>query len=490
MEGNLKSKIAGGMKWTGLESFVNTGLGFLIGIVIARRLSPSDYGVMGMLTIFLAISNTFLNSGISQALIQKKDVNDDDLSTAIFFNLAVGVCFYIILFFIAPFIAEFYRQPILTPVTRVTGLTLILTALCMVQNAILSIRLDFRSKARNTLTALIVSGVAAMIMAYAGFGVWTLVWQGIISLVTMCVLLWVHTNWHPGLSFKKKSFKALFGFGSKHLASGLIDTVYSNISTLVIGKFYQATDLGYYTRASSTSSLPGNFIMGIIQKVNYPVLSKLQDDRAALLSVYSVLLRTPLFIVYPCIAGMAALAWPLTEVLLGIRWLPSATMMIILCLGCLFNPLTSVNLNLLYVKGRTDLVLKLELIKKPIAFAMIMVAIPMGIYGMCLSISLYNFIAFCFNCHYTGKILNYGFKRQIMDVLPIMGYCVLMAGTVLLTTYWLPYAWLKLLVGIPVGIVVYLFVARLNRDVTLQSLVNNIVQKSPKLSWLNCLVIQ
>ncbi len=206
--------------------------------------------------------------------------------------------------------------------------------------------------------------------------------------------------------------------------------------------------------------------------------------------MYSILLRAPLFLIFPILFGMAALAWPLIEVLLGERWLPSAGMLIIACFGCLSSPLSNVNLNLLYVKGRTDLVLKLELMKKSIAFIMIIAAIPTGIYGMCTAMALYNYVAFCFNCHYTGKILDYGLKKQVEDVLPILLYSVVMSACIVGATVWLPYAWLKLLVGIPVGIVVYLFVARLNRDVTLQSLVNNIVQKSPKLSWLNCLVIQ
>ena len=488
MDNNMKRKIAGGMKWSSIESFGTTGMSFVISIIIARRLIPADYGVMGMLTIFLALSNTFLNSGISSALIQKKDVNNDDYSTAFYFNMMVGIGLYGILYFAAPFIAEFYNQPILTPVTRVISTTLIISALSMVQGTILSIKLDFRSKARNSLVSVIFSGIAGIIMAYNGFGVWALVWQGVLSGIIMMVLLWYYSSWKPSFTFKKKSFKALFGFGSKHLVSSTINTIYDNLSTIVIGKVYQASDLGYYTRANSISTLPGSFIMNTIQKVNYPVLAKLQDDNVALLSMYSILLRAPLFLIFPILFGMAALAWPLIEVLLGERWLPSAGMLIIACFGCLSSPLSNVNLNLLYVKGRTDLVLKLELMKKPIAFIMIIAAIPTGIYGMCTAMALYNYVAFCFNCHYTGKILNYGLKKQVMDILPILLYSLCMAACVVVATIWLPYAWLKLMVGIPVGIIIYIMLAKFNNDKTLMSLAGNVLTRFPSIRVLNYIV--
>ncbi|MDE6023652.1 MAG: oligosaccharide flippase family protein, partial [Muribaculaceae bacterium] len=259
----------------------------------------------------------------------------------------------------------------------------------------------------------------------------------------------------------------LFSFGGKLLVSSLINNIYSNISTFIIGKAYQATDLGFYTRANQFSQLPTQTISNIVVKVNYPILAQVQDDNAKLINAYKTLLRTPVFILYPILFGLAILARPFIEVLLGDKWLQSASLIPILCCGNLWNPLTDINLNLLYVKGKTDLVLKLELIKKPIAFLMLIASVPFGLKGMCVAISLYNFIAFCFNCHYTGKILDYGFFKQVKSLLPILGYCIIMGAVVFGISSIFENPLFQLSAGILSGVLSYLTIALLAHDQSL-----------------------
>lgn len=481
MDSNTRSRVIKGFKWSSAQSFITQALQFFISIIIARRLLPSDYGILGMLAIFIGISSTFLNSGFGSALIQKKEATQEDFSTAFFFNVGMGILLYLLLFFCAPLIADFYSQPILVPVTRVYLLTLIINALNISQRARLSRRLDFKTSAVITIISLIISGLVGIVMAYNGYGVWALVWQGLTSSISYSIILWIKERWIPSLVFSKQSFNALFGFGCKILGSSLINSIYSNISTLIIGKTFQATDLGYFSRAQNFSTLPGNTLTNIVIGVNYPVLSRYQDNNAQLLANYKVLMLMPVFILFPVLFGMASLARPMIEVLIGNKWLESAPMIMILCAGCLWQPLTHINLNLLYVKGRTDLVLKLELIKKPIAFLMLLCAIPTGIYGMCVSIALYDFIAFSFNCYYTHKILDYGFWKQIKELMPILGYSAFMTCIVLIVTSPLSSNILKLMVGIPVGMVSYYLIARICNDQTLSSLRHLIIERIPVL---------
>lgn len=479
MDSNTKSKVVKGFKWSSAQSFITQALQFVISIIIARQLLPSDYGILGMLAIFIGISSTFLNSGFGSALIQKKEASQADFSTAFYFNVGMGIFLYLLLFFCAPLIADFYAQPILVPVTRVYLLTLIINALNISQRARLSRRLDFKTSAVITIISLVISGIVGIWLAYSGYGVWALVWQGIASSLSYSAILWIKEQWLPSLVFSKESFNALFGFGCKILGSSLINSIYSNISTLIIGKAFHATDLGYFSRAQNFSALPGNTLTNIVIGVNYPVLSRYQDDNEQLLANYRVLMRVPVFILFPILFGMAILAHPMIEVLIGSKWLESAPMIMILCAGCLWQPLTHINLNLLYVKGRTDLVLRLELIKKPIAFLMLFSAIPFGIFGMCVSIALYDFVAFCFNCYYTHKLLNYGFWKQMKELLPILGYSAFMACIVWVVTTPIPDNILKLVIGIPIGVISYYLIARIFRDPSLQSLRTMIVGRIP-----------
>lgn len=464
MERATKHRAVSGMLWTGLERLGTQLIQFIIGILIARVLLPSDYGLLGMLTIFIGIAQTFIDSGFANALIQKKDRNQKDYTTVFYFSIGTGFIIYIIFFACAPFIAKFYDQPILTSTARAYMLTLIINSFSISQTAKLTIDLNFRIQAITSVVAIIISGAIGIALAYDGYGVWALVWQGISSSCVRTTLIWIGSKWLPLISFSKQSFKRLFSFGSKLLASSLINNIYGNISTLIIGKAFRSSDLGFFTRAQQFCQLPTQTITNIVVKVNYPILSQLQDDNAKLIEAYKSLLRTPVFILYPILFGLAILSEPVIQVLLGDNWIPTASLIPILCFGYLWEPLTHINLNLLYVKGKTDLVLKLELIKKPIAFAMLFCSIPLGLKWMCCAISLYSLIAFSFNCYYTGKLLGFGFFKQIKSLSPIFLYCVIMGIATFGISMLFDSPIYKLSFGVFTGVIVYLTVSLIAHD--------------------------
>lgn len=461
---DVKSKAISGMAWTGIERLATQTIQFIIGIIIARILMPSDYGIVGMLAIFMAIAQTFLDSGFASALIQKKDRTDVDYSTVFYFNIVVSCVLYGVFYVSAPWIASFYNMPILNDVTRITTLSLIISGLTIVQQAKLTIDLKFRELAIASVFSVLLSGVCGIIMAYNGLGVWALVFQGLLSALSRTSILWLSSKWRPSFMFSIESFKRLFSFGSKLLCSGMINTIYNNLYTLVIGKAFNASEVGFYNRANQFATLPSATITQMVVNVNFPILSQMQDDNERLVKTYRKLLCAPLFILTPVLIGIAAVGYPLVEVILGEKWLPCVPYLQILCIGCLFNPLTHINLNLLYVKGRSDLVLKLELIKKPIGFLILFVSIPFGIWWMCFGAALYNFIAFVFNCYYTKKILNYGFFMQMRELANIFINGIIMG--MIITVIMSPFhnVCLKLIMGILSGAISYLLYAYFTKE--------------------------
>ena len=454
-EKNLKSSAVNGAIWTGVEKFSRQAVQFVIGIILARVLSPDDFGVIGMLAIFIAIAQTFTDSGLSSALIQKKDRTEVDCSTIFFFSIGVGVLFYLLLYATAPLIADFYNMPILTDVTRVVALSIILSGMTAVQNARLTIDLRFRTLSLIAIISMVVTGATGLALAYSGWGVWALVFQALAGQIVTSVCTWYCSRWMPKLEFSMTSFKQLWGFGSKLLVSGLINTIYGNLYTLVIGKKFSSAEVGFYNRGNHFALLPAQTVQDMAIKVNFPILAKMQDDDERLLGAYKKLLTVPLYILYPVLVCMAVTAEPLVIVLIGEKWLPCVPIMQVLCIGYMFSPLTHINLNLLYVKGRTDLVLKLEFIKKPIAFLILFASIPFGIIVMVIGKAIYEFIAFSFNCYYTGKILNYGEWKQLKLLLPTFINCAIMAAVIYLSMLPFTLPIVKLCVGVSVGLISY-----------------------------------
>lgn len=425
---DMKSKAASGLAWTSFEKVGQEVIQFVIGIIIARILAPEDFGVVGMTAIFLALANTIVDSGFGSALIQKKDRTEADYSTCFYFNILVGLAIYGILWIAAPWIADFYRTPILTDVVRVLGIAFIINSLSISQTARMTAEMQFRQMSVITIVAQLVTGLVGLVLAMTGWGVWALVFQQIASGAVRLIGMEIALKWVPSLQFSRQSLRHLFGFGSKILCSSIINTVYNNLYTLVIGRAFLPSDVGYYTRANQTAALPTNSLTQVVMKVAYPMMAQVQDDVERLRNAYTKFLRAQLFVIFPVLLGIAALAEPLFLVLLGEKWLPAVPLLQVLCLGMLFDPLTVINLNILYVKGRTDLVLRLELIKKPIAFLILFLSLNFGLMWLCAGRALYCLIAYAFNCYYTGRFIGMGFWRQIVIILPVLVRGVVMGA--------------------------------------------------------------
>ena len=403
------------MKWSAIGRFSTQGVGFVIGLILARLLSPSDYGIVGMIGIFIAIAQSFIDSGFSSALIRKNDRTEVDYSTAFYFNIIIGIASYGLLFLLAPLIADFFSTPILKDVVRVVSINLFLNSLTIVQTAKLTVALDFKAQAKVSLITTIISGVIGIAFAYNGYGVWALVYQSVASSLLRVILLWVITKWIPLLTFSNNSFKSLFSFGGKILVSGLLHTIYMNFITLVIGKFYTPKDLGFYSRGESLASLPSTNITSILQSVTYPILSKLQDDDGRLIAVYRKYIAMSSMIIFFGMCLLAALAKPIVLFILTEKWAEAIIYLQIFCFALMFDHLCQLNLNILYVKGRSDLVLRLEIIKKVISISMIICAIPFGVLAICIARALYSQIAVYINTYYTGKIFGLGYIAQVKD---------------------------------------------------------------------------
>lgn len=454
-EQTLKQATTKGLFWSSVERFSNQGVQFVFSIILARLLSPSDYGIIAMVTIFFAVAQSFVDSGFSNALVRKTDRVEEDLSTCFYFNIGVGIIAYIVLFLIAPLVANFYNQPILSPIIRITGLGVILNSLCVVQQALFTIKIDFKSQAKITLSATVISGIVGILLAYQGYGIWALVWQGVASSIVRMGLLWLMSKWRPRTGFSKSSFNYLFGYGSKLLASGLLDTIYNNIYPIVIGKFYNPAQLGNYSRALGWAQLPSANITSILQRVTFPVLSAIQDDSLRLQNSYRRLLKLSAFIVFPLMMGLAAIASPLIRVILTAKWDGCVLYLQILCFALMLYPIHAINLNLLQVKGRSDLFLRLEIIKKIIGVVILIITIPLGITAMCLGMVFSSIICLIVNTYYTSRFIDVGLLTQLKDLRIILINSLVMGGGIYILTSFIDIEGLKLVMGIVVGFLLY-----------------------------------
>ena len=456
----LKKQTISGVKWNAIGRFSTQGVSFVIGLLLARKLSPSDYGVVGMLSIFFAIAQTFIDSGFGSALIRKKDCSDEDFSTAFYFNIAVGIVSFITLFLSAPYIARFFDTPILLDVTRVLSVNLFINSLTIVQHAKLKAAIDFKSQAKVSLLSTLVSGGVGLSMAYLGFGVWSLVYQSVSLAIVRAILLWHMTQWRPQRVFSRESFQYLFGFGSKILSASLLHTVYANLTTILIGKFYTAKDLGYYSRGESLATLPSSNITSILQSVTYPILSKIQDDDARLIQAYRKYISMTSMVIFFGMCLLAALAKPFILTLLTEKWANSIIYLQVFCFAWMFDHLCALNLNILYVKGRTDLVLRLEIIKKIISITMIIASIPFGVLAICISRAIYTQIAVIINTYYTGKLYGLGYLDQVRDFIKYLLYSLVAVSPAFLLAYTSLNSIAVLIIGSLLACAIYLLLLR------------------------------
>ena len=467
---SLKQKTVSGIFWSSVDRFSVQGIQLVLKIIIANILLPDDFGLIGMLVIFMAVSRSFIDSGFSNALIRKQNRTEADFSTVFYFNIVVGLVFYLILFFTSPYIAAFYNAPILESLTKVVAINIIFNSLTVVQQARLTINLDFKTQTKASLLSVIISGIIGIGIAYKGFGVWALVAQSLIGGFISMAMLWIYSRWIPQKVFSISSFREMFSFGSKLLLSGLIDTIYNNIYTIVIGKKFSKADLGYYTHADSYTQFPSSNITGILQRVTFPVLSSIQDDDEKLRETYRKFLCLSAFIIFPLMIGLLAIADPLIRFILPDKWIGMILLLQILCLSQMWYPIHAINLNLLQVKGRSDLFLRLEIIKKVIGVSILCITIPIGIVAMCWGAVVCSLICLFINTYYTGKLIQVGYLKQMKDLLPILGNSFSMGIIVWGTTQLIHINILALIAGITIGAIYYYYFAHLTRSKELQEI--------------------
>lgn len=426
-EETLRGKTIKGARWSLIDNIANQGITFLVGLVLARLLTPEEYGLIGIITIFIAVFNSIVDSGFSNALIRKTDARDIDYNTVFITNLVVSVVLFFALFFSAPFIADFFSQPLLKPLSQVMASIVIINAFAIIQRTLLVKRIDFKTQTKISLISSITSGVIGIGMAFYGYGVWSLAGQQISRQLLNTIFLWVYARWYPKLQFSWNSFKELFGFGWKLLVSSLIDTVWKEIYQVVIGKCYSSATLGQYTRAQQFGSIFSSNLNSIIQRVSYPVLSSIQNDKERLKQAYRRVIKVTMLVTFTLMLGLAAVSKPMIQVLVGDQWLMAASLLPIICFQMMLYPLHSLNLNMLQVQGRSDLFLRLEIIKKCVAVIPILLGIFIDIYWMLWGSVCTGFFAYYLNSYYSGKYLNYSMMAQLKDILPSFGVAALMA---------------------------------------------------------------
>ena len=456
MAQSVRSQLLHGVAWNFIEKILIRGVSFFIGIILARLLSPSDYGLIGMLAVFISISNVFIEGGLAKALIQRQNCQDIDFSTAFVANVGISLVIYLIMYISAPRIADFYNEPILIDLTRILSLNFILGSFNIVQRAKMMAKVDFKSLAQINVISTIISGLFGILMAYLGSGVWALVGQILCSTIVLIILFPIYSRWEPSFKFSIASFRQLFGFGSKLMVTGVYSVVLNNISTICIGKFYRSQQLGFFTRASQFSELISTTSYEVIGNVTFPVLSELQNDKSRLVEVYRMSLFFTALIIFPIMILTTLLAKPMIIVLLTEKWLPCVVLIQWLCLARMFTPLSAINMNILNAVGRSDLFMKLDFSKLPLILLTFAITIPISVEAIVIGDFISTFLCFFINAYLPGRMFGYGAWEQIKDWRYIILSIVIMAGAVNLILYFMTNVWLQLIVGGLVGMLVYI----------------------------------
>lgn len=480
MQGSLKGKTIHGVIWSLIDNVSSSGVIFFVGIILARLLTPEEYGVMAMVSIFIAISNSIIDSGFSSALIRKVKVKPIEYNTVFYFNLLISILLYICLFFISPFIALFFREPILCEVMRVIGLILIINALSIIPYTIFVREINFKTQTIISLIAFVGSGVIGVWMAFSGQGVWSLVGQQLGRQCLNTLFLWFFCHWKPTVSFSMTAFKEMFGFGSKLLLSGLLDTIYKDIYYIVIGRCFSSSILGQYTRAKQFSMVFSTNLTTVVQRVSFPVLSSIQDDSIRLREAYRKVIKSTMLVSFACMLGLAAIAKPLLILLISDKWLPAVYFLQIVCFSNMLYPLHAINLNILKVKGRSDVFLKLEVIKKVLAIFPILVGVYLGIEMMLWGSVIISVISYFLNAYYSASLINYSVYEQLKDIFPSfivsLGVGFLMWSISLLSISYYLMLIIQLSTGFILAYLIYNWL-RLDEFLEIKSIANNYVKK-------------
>ncbi|PST83262.1 flippase [Pedobacter yulinensis] len=417
---SLKEKTVAALAWALSQQLGAQFINLAVNILLARMLLPAAFGMIAMLTVFIQVASSLLDSGLTSSLIRDPKVAQADYSTVFFFNIGGAAVAYGLVFISAPLVQEFYAQAGLAPVLRVYALVFVLNALFSVQNARLTRQMDFKTQMAMQVPSVFAAGLVGLLLAYLGFGVWSLVWMNLCIAFLLALLHWKFSSWRPSWVFSAVSFRKHFRFGYKMTLTGLLEIVYRNVYVLLIGKFYNAVQLGYYARADALSQLPVASISTVIGKVTYPMFSEIQDDHPRLKQLYKKIMQQVIFWNAPVLVCLALVAKPLIVVLLTERWLPAVPYFQILALAGVLYPMHAYNLNILKVKGRSDLVLRLEIIKKVFCVAGIAMVLPFGIYGLLYFQLAFSILGYYINSVYSGRLIGYAAAEQIADMLPVL----------------------------------------------------------------------
>lgn len=450
MEESLKEKTIKGTFWSAADAFLGQGVTFLIGIILARMLTPAEYGLIGIVLIFTIILSGVVDSGFSNALIRKKDTTDDDYNTMFITNMAMSIAVFLLLFILAPFIAQFFGHEELIDLCRVMGLILIIQALSITQTTILTKQIDFKTKAKASLISAIASGVVGIGMAYADLGVWALVGQQISRNLFYTVVLWILVHWWPKFSFNKDSFHYMWGFGWKLMASGILNNTWNQLYQVVVGKFYTADTLGQYTRSKEYANIFSSNLTAIIQRVSYPALAEVQGDTERMVMAYRKIIKITMFVTAVSMINIGAISEPLIFCLIGPQWGEAASYLPLICLSMVLYPLHSINLNMLLIQGRSDIFFVLEIIKKIIGVVPLLLGIFVNIYWMLWGVIVIGVISFFLNSYYAGKKLNYSSWMQLKDISASFAVSFIVA----LTMFFLKYLPMSYWIILPLQLIV------------------------------------
>lgn len=457
----LKKEATAGLVWTFSQQFGNQLISFVVSIILARLLLPAEFGLIGMIAIFVGVGNALLNAGLTQSLIRSKDLDQEDYSTVFFYNLASSIVIYILIFFTSPWISDFYDQPILKDIVRLYCISFIIFAFSAVQQAKLTKSMNFKTQTLIAIPSTIVGGVVGVVMAYMGYGVWSLVWYELISSSLRSMQFWVYSSWKPDLVFNVKKFKEHFNFGYKITLSSLIGKIFENSFIIIIGRYFSASQVGFYTRADTMKNLPVMNISMALHKVTYPLFSGIQNDNVRLKDIYQRLMKMVIYIVAPIMIFSAILAVPIFRFLLTEKWLPAVPYFQILCITGILYPLHNYNLNLLIVKGRSDLFLKLTVIKNFLLIIGIIIGVQFGIFGLLYAQVIISFLSFYVNAFYTNKFIQYSAFQQSKDIFPIL-LLTIVAG---IPIYFLDIFLInemdiiRILSGLTLGIIIYVILS-------------------------------
>lgn len=455
-EENLRGTIISSLIWKFLERLGTQGVQFIVSIILARLLLPSDYGVVTMILVFIAIANVFVQNGFGTSLIQKKGADDLDFSSVFYISLAIATVFYIILFIASPYIAKFYNMPEITKILRVISVTLFFGAINSVQNAKISKDMKFKKLFFSSLGAIIVSGTVGITLAYFGYGPWALVWQQLSNAIATTIILWFTSGWKPKLIFSLDRIKGLFSYGWKILCSSLIDTIYQNIYNLVIGKFYTSETLGNYNKGEQFPKIIAVNVDGAISSVMLPAYSKEQDKKDKVKKMVRRSIVTSALVLFPMMFGLAAVAEVIVKILLTDKWLGCVPYMQLLCIVYLLYPINTANLQAIKAMGKSDYYLKLEIIKKVLGIIALVLTLPYGVLVMAIGQIIVAIISTFINAYPNQKLLDYKYIEQIKDILPNLIIALIM----FISVYSIKYLninnnYLMLFTQVSVGIIMY-----------------------------------